>query len=397
MTQQWGGPSQQQWPPPQQWPQAPQWPAPSGQPYGQAPAPGSFTPYPQQAYPTYPAPGSFYQPPRRPNPLRGLLFAAFLAIGVVIFAISVLSWLSEDVSAQDYPDATSSSSAWPTDAQSPDDQPSTDPGSIDVEVGAPDHHPSELPSPDNYTQATTWLQKNPVYRQAPTIPTDCALPEIDMTRASSTALEKHLNDLTACLVKVWKPPLAAAGFELPRPPVTVYNGAVTTKCGKLDDINAVYCSADQQIYYSRQLWKIFPTNQQRDRFVVETVLAHEFGHTIQARTGILISSMAWEQRAEEKDDSAAANVYSRRLEVQADCFSGMFSHAVAQSSGLSSDELANLRDVIYNLGDDVLTGQAGYDGDHGSGKARKAWFTTGQTGSSMSACNTYTVSEKAVR
>ncbi|PFG15760.1 hypothetical protein ATK74_0280 [Propionicimonas paludicola] len=391
MTQQWGGQSQQ-WPPPSQWP-PPQWPAPSGQPYGQNPVPGTFSPYPQRAYP---APGSFYQPPRRPSPLRGLLFAAFLAIGVVIFAISVLSWLSEDVSATESPDATSSATAWPSDPTNPDDQPS-DPGSIDDQVGPPDHHPSELPNPDTYTQATAWLQKNPVYRQAPAIPTDCALPEIDMTRASGTALEKHLNELTACLVKVWKAPLAAAGFELPRPPVTVYNGAVTTKCGKLDDINAVYCSADQQIYYSKQLWKIFPASQQRDRFVVETVLAHEFGHTIQARTGILISSMAWEQRAEEQDSSAAAKVYSRRLEVQADCFSGMFSHAVAQSSGLSADELANLRNVIYNLGDDVLTGQAGYDGDHGSGNARKTWFSTGQTGTSMGACNTYTVSAKAVR
>ena len=179
--------------------------------------------------------------------------------------------------------------------------------------------------------------------------------------------------------------------------MTVYNGSVTTKCGRLDDINAVYCSADQQIYYAKQLWKIFPAQQQRDRFVVETILAHEFGHTIQARTGILISSMAWEQRAEEEDSSSAANVYSRRLEVQADCLSGMFSQAVAQSSGLSSDELTNLRGVIYNLGDDVLTGQAGYDGDHGSGKARKAWFGTGQTGNSIAACNTYTASQKAVR
>lgn len=396
MTQQWGGQGQQ-WPPPPQWPNPQQWPAPSGSPYGQAPAPGTFTQLPQQAYQPYPAPGSFGRPPRRPSPLRGLLFAAFLAIGVVIFAMSVLSWLSEDATAQDYPDATSSSTSWPTSVDTPDDQPSADPGSAEDEVGPPDYSPSELPTPDTYAQATTWLQKNAVYRQAPAIPTDCALPEIDMTRASGTALENHLNELTACLVKVWKAPLAAAGFELPRPPVTVYNGAVTTKCGKLDDINAVYCSADQQIYYSKQLWKIFPADQQRDRFVVETVLAHEFGHTIQARTGILISSMAWEQRAEEQTDSSAANVYSRRLEVQADCFSGMFSHAVAQSSGLNADELTNLRDVIYNLGDDVLTGQAGFDGDHGSGKARKTWFSTGQTGTSMGACNTYTASEKAVR
>ena len=86
------------------------------------------------------------------------------------------------------------------------------------------------------------------------------------------------------------------GLPAPRPPVTVYTEPITTGCGSLDDVNAVYCAADQHIYYAKPLYKIFPADQQKAPFVVEAVLAHEFGHTIQARSGILIASMAWEQR-----------------------------------------------------------------------------------------------------
>jgi predicted metalloprotease len=75
----------------------------------------------------------------------------------------------------------------------------------------------------------------------------------------------------------------------------------------------------------------------------------------------------------------------------------MFTVAVGASSGLTNDNLANLQDVMYNLGDDVLTGKANYDGDHGLGKNRKKWFTTGQQNSLIGKCNTYTAPETAVR
>jgi predicted metalloprotease len=75
----------------------------------------------------------------------------------------------------------------------------------------------------------------------------------------------------------------------------------------------------------------------------------------------------------------------------------MFTEAVGASSGLNADNLANLGAVMYNLGDDVLTGEANYDGDHGLGKSRKRWFTTGQQNTLMGKCNTYTVAPTQVR
>ncbi|MFT4110736.1 neutral zinc metallopeptidase [Propionicimonas sp.] len=416
MTQQWGNQSQP-WPQQQNWNRGtPAWgqqqpygqgQAPQGygqvpQGYGQAPAgqqnpAGHPYPAPQQypapgvpqapfGQPSYGQPGTF-APPRgayppggpRKNPFGSLLLGLVLVVGVAFFAFALLHYLNggeEDVATPGTEQTTSPSV--PPSAQN---------------VPSPDTNPPDLPQPTTYDEAETWLTNNPVYNESAPVPTDCQVPRIDMTTASVDELTTHLNELTACLWRVWSGPLESAGYELPRPPVTVYTEPITTGCGKLDDVNAVYCAADQRIYYAKPLWKIFPADQQKDPFVVESVLAHEFGHTIQARTGILISSMAFEQKV----SSAQAKVYSRRLEVQADCFSGMFTEAVGPSSGLTAADLTNLGDVFYNLGDDVLSGQAAIQGDHGLGKSRKAWFLTGQTNTLMGKCNTYTAPTSSVR
>ncbi len=398
MTQQWGNPGQQpgqapQWGQPSWNRPAQAWPASPGYPtqpqYQQPPAgqvaPGQYQqPYrPAQAPYGQPAPGGF-QPGRPPapggqrrSPLRGLLLGLVLVVGTGFFLVSLMNYLGGG----DPQNSVDPPTVAPT--------PSTPPRP----VPEPDFDPPPIPQPETYGEAEKWLTSNPAYSQSIAVPTDCAVPGIDITTASVAELTTHFNELTACLMRVWQEPLEAAGYQLPRPPVTVYNEPITTGCGSLDEVNAVYCAADQRIYYAKPLYRIFPEEQQKARFVAEMILAHEFGHTIQARTGILISSIAWEQRAE----GAEAKVFSRRLEVQADCFSGMFTTSVAQASGMSAEEMENLQGVAYNLGDDVLSGQPGYEGGHGSGKARQRWFTSGQETTSMGTCNTYTVPASQVR
>ena len=75
----------------------------------------------------------------------------------------------------------------------------------------------------------------------------------------------------------------------------------------------------------------------------------------------------------------------------------MLTTSVAQAAGGSNSELTNLLDVMYNLGDDGLSGRANYEGDHGLGRSRKAWFTTGQENTGLGSCNTYTVAASKVR
>lgn len=259
-----------------------------------------------------------------------------------------------------------------------------------------DTDPSDLPAPKTYTEATDWVKNNSAYNQSITIPTNCSdLQPIDALNASEDELNAHLQLLTACLVKVWQGPLEAAGFEMPRPPATVYNQPIQTACGKLDSVNATYCGADQRIYYAKPLPKIFPQNLQDSRFLMEMILGHEFGHAIQARTGILISSNALEQR---ESTESKANVWSRRIELQADCLAGMWVQSVAPSSGLSGNDLTVLTQVAGALGDDELSGKPNIDSGHGLGQTRQRWFSTGLTGGAqVSTCNTFTVPDGQVR
>ena len=75
-------------------------------------------------------------------------------------------------------------------------------------------------------------------------------------------------------------------------------GEISTKCGK-SGVNAFYCSADQQIYFSNLLPQAVPIVAE-DKWAADVVMAHEFGHAIQGRTGLLISAHALAQNTDSK-------------------------------------------------------------------------------------------------
>lgn len=401
----WGQPTAQNWYPqqPAQWnrPQQP-WTAP-GQYPPQAPVYGYQQPGPPQAGYRQPAPPQ-WQPPRGPqpphkSPFKAILIALILLAGVAVFVISLLSFLApgderSGGTVTTIPTVPTSQAPAPTQSGPASPPPtSTAQPTQAYEAPPPDMNPPELPYPETYGQARDWLVENAVYAQAIVKPTQCDLPEVDPTTASKAELTQHLNDLTACLMAVWEAPLNEAGFKMPRPPATVYTEPITTGCGTLDEVNAVYCAADQRIYYAKPIYRIFPENLQQARFLIEMIIGHEFGHAIQARSGILISSAAWQQQV----SAAEGRVFSRRLETQADCLAGMFTSSVGPTSGLTDNDMATLKKLAYNLGDDVLTGKAGYDGDHGSGKSRQRWFTKGVDTLQIGSCNTYNVPASQVR
>ena len=195
-----------------------------------------------------------------------------------------------------------------------------------------------------------------------------------------------------CLVRVWEPPVTNAGFIIVRPTVTIYGEELTTKCGK-SGVNAFYCTADQQVYYSNLLPEALPTVRQ-NKWTADIVMAHEFGHALQGRTGILISAHALGQNS---GDEGTELRYSRRLETQADCFSGMFVRAVSQSIGVQQQDADGIVEIYVAIGDDKLTGKPDVVGNHGLARSRKYWGTVGLTTSAVAPCNTFIVPSKLVR
>jgi predicted metalloprotease len=87
----------------------------------------------------------------------------------------------------------------------------------------------------------------------------------------------------------------------------------------------------------------------------------------------------------------------RRLETQADCFSGMFIRAVSQSIGEQPQDDAGIEEIYVAIGDDTLTNKPDIVGNHGLGRSRKYWGTTGLSTNAVGACNTFTAPSKYVR
>jgi uncharacterized protein len=262
----------------------------------------------------------------------------------------------------------------------------------DYRIPPPDTSPPPIPVPETYQQAERWITDNRFYDQTAPAPVRCNSQPINVVTASDAQLKAHFEGLMECLVRVWEPPVTSAGFIIVRPTVTIYGEELTTKCGQ-SGVNAFYCTADQQVYYSNLLPQALPTVRQ-NKWTADIVMAHEFGHALQARTGILISAHALGQ---DSGDEGTTLQYSRRLETQADCFSGMFLRAVSQSMGVQQQDEEGLVEIYAAIGDDRLSGKPDIVGNHGLARSRQYWGTVGLTTSAVAPCNTFIAPSKLVR
>jgi len=253
----------------------------------------------------------------------------------------------------------------------------------------PDLKPPPLPEPSQ-AEAESATDANLFYQQTVPQPIRCTLPRIqDAANAADPDLQTHLDDLTACLMKVWNTPTTRAGYQLVRPSVTIYDKKIDTACGSIDNINAFYCAADQQVYYSRQLFRLLPDVDSKSSLVIDFVLGHEFGHALQGRTGILVGRIIRQHAAGSKAEQLEIN---RRLEMQADCFSGMFMRAIAQSSKLDQNDVTTIKQSLIAVGD-----PAGKVGDHGQSPDRLFWGLTGFATPDVGKCNTFIAPVTQVR
>lgn len=388
----WGSPTSRN----ASWPPAPTWPPPPPQGWTQQQGgtqqgwqQGQWQAAPQQQQPWPPLPQQQPwpppRPPRRGPSLLGLVFRLALLVVALVFLASLLNSLRS---------ATTERPGTPgqgTQTQAPGTTPYVN---EQYSPPPPDMNPPAVPGPRDLAAATTLTRDNPLYAQQVPVPTRCTVAPVDGTTASRSLLESHLNQLMGCLMTVWEGPVTDAGFTMPRPPVVVYSSPVKTACGTFDEVNAAYCSGDQRVYYAQSLLRAFPPAIRQSPYAVEMVVAHEFGHAIQARSAILASEKRLEQRA---TSEAAANELSRRTEVQADCFAGQFVRSVAQSQQLDAARLDALGTFTYNLGDDVLSGRQGWSEGHGLGTSRQAWFERGLGVGAVSTCNSFTAPAAQVR
>jgi hypothetical protein len=190
-------------------------------------------------------------------------------------------------------------------------------------------------------------------------------------------LAAYGEKLVRCLMKAFDKPLAAYGIELTRP--------------KVKGAPAFYCSATRTIY-----WPVTgddaPEAYTYARLGYVGLVAHEFGHHLQAASGMLGE---YGLRAYRTKSRSERYLLSRRLELQAQCFEGVFLALVAQSLELSSGDRYELRIWHTYTGDeDPPTGRKP---DHGSSAAQIRWLNRGLDSADFGRCNTWKAKKKSVR
>ncbi len=260
----------------------------------------------------------------------------------------------------------------------------------DYSVPAPQLSPPPIPVPQSADEAERWRTANAVYAHALPAPVRCPVAPVELDGASRETLQGHFDGLTGCLARTWEPALTAAGFTVVRPSVTVYDDEVSTRCGRMG-INAFYCSADQQLYVSTRLAR---QTGLRGRWAADVVMAHEYGHLVQGRTGLFAAGVLAARDAATDDERLA---YARRLETQADCFSATSLRSVSTSIGIRQDDLTDILRAYAAGGDDRRRDRPEAAGNHGRADTRVYWGTVGLSTSDLGRCNTFTAPAGSVR
>ncbi|HEY0642064.1 MAG TPA: neutral zinc metallopeptidase [Nocardioides sp.] len=178
--------------------------------------------------------------------------------------------------------------------------------------------------------------------------------------------------------------------------INTFAGAVQTGCGQASSqVGPFYCPPDEQIYLDTSFFQDVLEGQLGGKggdFVEAYVLGHEYGHHIQNLLGTM-----GQVRTQKGADSDAV-----RLELQADCYAGMWTKDASDGDGIFAEldegDIKEALDSAKAVGDDRIQQRSGQgvnpDGwTHGSSEERMRWFTTGYQQGTLQACDTFSADQ----
>lgn len=206
-------------------------------------------------------------------------------------------------------------------------------------------------------------------------------------------MAKFVSTVLADTEDTWTELFKESGSRYVKPKLVLFSGRTPTACGTgLTATGPFYCPGDQKVYIDLSFYKLM---QQRfgvsGEFAQAYVIAHEVGHHVQSLMGI--SDKVENARRDMSDKQS--NALSVRLELQADCFAGVWAyHANQTRSILESGDVETALKAAAAIGDDALQKQAqGHvvpdSFTHGTSAQRTRWFTRGIERGEVKACNTF--------
>jgi uncharacterized protein len=198
---------------------------------------------------------------------------------------------------------------------------------------------------------------------------------------------------------VWKDTFAKDGKSYRAPLLVIYSGSTDARCGTAQSaMGPFYCPNDEKVYldtsFFREIQSRFrgcEAGSKSCEFAQAYVIAHEVGHHVQKLLGVLPRV----QQQQATQGKAGANHLQVEVELQADCFAGVWANRSEQQWNLlqPGDVEAALRTAAA-IGDDTLQKQA--QGrvvpdsfTHGTSEQRQRWFNAGLKGGAVTSCNTF--------
>lgn len=219
--------------------------------------------------------------------------------------------------------------------------------------------------------------------------------EIDPTNRppASDQMADFVSVVLADTEDTWHDIFRKNGQTYVEPTLVLYSNAVESACGfARSAVGPFYCPRDQKVYIDLSFYQDLKSRYQAPGdFAQAYVIAHEVGHHVQNLLGISDKVRSLQSRASKVE----ANQLSVRLELQADCFAGVWAnHAQRSRQILEAGDIEEALNAASSIGDDRLQSQAkGYivpeSFTHGSSAQRASWFKRGIQTGEPAQCNTF--------
>ncbi|CCJ76308.1 YpfJ protein, zinc metalloprotease superfamily [Cronobacter muytjensii 530] len=203
---------------------------------------------------------------------------------------------------------------------------------------------------------------------------------------------KFTSVILATTEETWAQQFQKMGRTYQDPKLVMYRGATRTGCGTGQSVmGPFYCPADSTVYIDLSFYDEMKEKLGADGdFAQGYVIAHEVGHHVQKLLGIEPKVRQLQQNASQTE----VNRLSVRLELQADCFAGVWGNAMQKEGVLDTGDLQEALNAAQAIGDDRLQQQSqGHvvpdSFTHGTSDQRYSWFKRGFDSGDPAQCNTF--------
>lgn len=208
---------------------------------------------------------------------------------------------------------------------------------------------------------------------------------------TSTAKDDEVADFATVILgnleDTWQHIFQQANYRFQNPKLVLYTGQVQSACGINSSASGpFYCPNDKKIYLDLTFLNELKRMGASGDFAFAYVIAHEYGHHVSNLIGTLPKVHKYQRRVSKRD----ANQLSILLELQADCFAGVWAYyANRKDRMLEPGDIEEGIRAAASVGDDALIGNRPDMFTHGTSQQRMQWLTAGLKSGNVGTCDTF--------